>query len=231
MKNLEHKSPFKREIDRADKQLQRTSKIFEKVNLLYESGNIEGAFECAFDFSSAAENLTWTAREMPAYTGNPQARKRIEQGLIDHFPVRLGYTPEGWFGVIIPALLPKKRHGSPVIFGDSLFFAMRKFFWDKLQQKRYKDCTIIYRHVYHRDRPERQYRDHDNIEIKATLDTIAFYVMYDDSPLKCRHYYTTAVGDENRTEIFVVPQNEFRDWLDYADIHTNEEVILYENLP
>jgi len=187
MENSENKTPFKMEIDCAEKQIHRASKALEKVDLLLESGNLQGALDCAFDFSSAVEKLLWTAREMPACTGHPLARKKIKQSEKDHLPVRIGFTPEGWFGLIIPALLPKKYKGTPVIFEYPLYYAMEEFFRHKLPRKRYKDCVIIFRHIYQRDRPERRYRDHDNIEVKTVIDIVAYYVMYDDGPLKFRH--------------------------------------------
>jgi len=67
--------------------------------------------------------------------------------------------------------------------------------------------------VYRYDRSERQHRDHDNIECNKITDLIAFYVMYDDSPRFCNHYYCTAVGNEDETQVFVVPQSGYLNWL------------------
>ena len=48
---------------------------------------------------------------------------------------------------------------------------------------------MIFRHVYDRNRPEREYRDHDNIELNTVVDAIAMFFLVDDTPLECRHYY------------------------------------------
>jgi len=169
-----------------------------------------------------------TARQLPAYTGNPQAQKMTDQIIANNIPVRIGFTPEGWFAVIIPALLPKKQKGSADYIRGFLYPAMGEFFRGK-QPVRYTDCVLIFRHIYQRDRPERRYRDHDNIEINMVADIIALYVLFDDSPLSCFHYYCSAPGDENKTEIFVVPKNEFAAWKTNVNMQENKTLILYEN--
>ena len=97
---------------------------------------------------------------------------------------------------VIPTLLPKKQKGSVDYIRDYLYLAMGEFFRGK-QPVRYTDCVLIFRHIYRHDRPERRYRDHDNIEVNAVTDVIALYVLFDDSPLHCSHYYCSAPGNDN----------------------------------
>ena len=229
MKTTENQSPFKKEINYALNQLKKTMDLFNEMNDKLENGDIEGAYASALSFADSAEKLTLTARQLPAYTGNPQAQKMCNQIIADNVPVNIGFTPESWFGVVIPTLLPKKQKGSVDYIRDYLYLAMKEFFRGK-NPVRYTDCVLIYRHVYRRDRPERRYRDHDNIEINAVTDIIALYVLYDDSPLHCSHYYCSAPGDDNRTEILVVPQKEFGTWLSDANAHKNKALVLLENL-
>jgi hypothetical protein len=229
MKTTENQSPFKKELLYAEKQLKKTHDSLEAVKQKLANGDITGAYTSALFFADAAEKLTLTARQLPAYTGNPQAQKMCNQIIADNVPVNIGFTPEGWFGVNIPTLLPKKQKGSVDYIRDYLYLAMKNFFRGK-NPVRYTDCVLTYRHIYRRDRPERRYRDHDNIEINAVTDIIALYVLYDDSPLHCSHYYCSAPGDDNWTEIMVVPQKEFGTWLSDANTHKNKAVVLLENL-
>ena len=185
-----------------------------------EAGYIEGAYCEAFNFADICEKLTLTARQLPAYTGNPQAQKISGHIISDNISVSIGFTPEGWFEAVIPALLPKKNKDSAEYICDFMYPAMQNFFRGK-KPVRYTDCIIIFRHIYRQDRPERQYRDHDNIEIKAVIDIIALYVLFDDSPLHCSHYYCSAPGNENRTEIFIVPRSEFGIWLANSKTYSN----------
>ena len=99
-------------------------------------------------------------------------------------PVEIGFTAEGWFSVRIPLLLPKKERGSAEYVRSILLPALKTFFAGR-PPVRFDNCVLIYRHVYAEDRPERQRRDHDNIEINMVSDCIALYVMTDDAPGLC----------------------------------------------
>lgn len=220
-------SSFKIQFDFAEKQYKQMGRTIEKMKLWFEIDDLDRAYFEAFDFANQSEQLTLSARNLPAYTGNPQANKLSEKVVDKNIPVRIGFTPEGWFGVVIPTLLPKKYKGSTDYIRGFLYSAMQNFFHGK-QPIRYDDCVIIFKHIYKHDRPERQYRDHDNIELNAVVDTVALYTMYYDAPLRCEHHYLSASGDDNRTEILVVPQSEFM--MCYANLKNqeNKELILYE---
>lgn len=93
----------------------------------------------------------------------------------------------------------------------------------------YSDCVLIYRHVYDSARPERAWRDHDNIEQNMVTDIIALYLLPDDAPARCAHFYCSAAGPADRTEVYVVPREQFPTWI-YAAFHDRlKEVPLYEN--
>lgn len=233
MQTTENISPFKKEILLADKQLRKTNEKMGIMKQRLEIGDLNGAYQDALKFAESSELLTLYARQLPAYNINPQMRKMSEQIMENNIPVRIGFTPERWFGIVMPTLLPKKNRGnknSSYYVCGFLYPAMQNFFRGK-QPVKYTDCVMIFRHIYQRDRPERQYRDHDNIEVKAVIDVIALYILFDDSPLRCSHYYCSAPGDENRTEVLVIPQNEFGAWIADAHTYKNKEVLLLENLP
>ena len=59
-------------------------------------------------------------------------------------------------------------------------------------------------------------------------DIVALYVMQDDAPLKCCHYYCSAAGESDRTEGYVVPRDEFAQWLILEKTIPEEGVKLYE---
>lgn len=87
---------------------------------------------------------------------------------------------------------------------------------------------LAYRHVYQRDRPERAYRDHDNIEVNMVTDIVTLYLLPDDAPRRCAHYYCSAAGDVDCTEVYVVPTSRFPVWLEAAQADDLEEKKLYE---
>ena len=225
-----NKSSFERSLEQADRRIRKVRNAFEDVRAHISRGNIDGAYSAAFEFADQAERLTLLARVLPAYTGHPRAKKKMEDAVLNVFPCEIGFTAEGWFCLRVPSLLPKKNHGSPAYISDPLYPAMARF-WRGKQPVRYPNNVLIFRHVYSRERPERQYRDHDNTELSMVADIVALYVMVDDSPLRCKHYYCSAPGLNDRSEVYVVPQIEFTRWLAQEEFIPDEGAKLYENLP
>ena len=224
------KSGFERCLDSADRRIGKVRAALEETQTHLLRGDMEGAYAAAFEFADQSERLTNLARVLPAYTGHPQAKEMMEDAIQKVFLVDIGFTAEGWFCMRLPALMPKKSTGSPAYLTDPLYPAMNRF-WRGKQPVRYPYNVTVFRHVYDRERPERQYRDHDNIELNRVLDIVALYVMADDSPIMCRHYYCSAPGPSDRTEVYVVPQDEFIRWLSQENIIPDEGVYLYENKP
>ena len=63
--------------------------------------------------------------------------------------------------------------------------------------------------MYNYQRPERLLRDHDNIELNAVVNVVAFYLLCSDSPQYLEHYYCAARGEADATEVYLVPQDDF----------------------
>lgn len=197
---------------------------------LAETGQMDKANELAFVLAREVEHLALTTRALPTYTGDPQAEAIVAEMLEETIPIQIGFTQQGWFGVSMPMLLPKKAGGSKEYVRSLLYPVMRRFFYGK-EPIIYPNCVIIYRHVYDRARPERGYRDHDSLEVKAVTDVVALYVMKDDSALRCHHYYCSTAGDSERTEIYVLHQSELPEWLAAEKTFPDSGVKLLKNYP
>lgn len=218
---------FQKALDKIDAKIQELHEQAFSVRRSYQDGNIKQAYESALRLEEVSEKTVLLTRALPAYTGNPKARLETENLIKLSIPIEIGFTKEGWFSLRIPALLPKKDAGSADYIRSSLYLAMREFFLDS-QPVRYNDCVLIYRHIYARDRPERKKRDHDNIEVNMVSDIVAMYVLPDDGPSVCSHYYCSAQGQSDRTEVYVVPQCEFTGWLENEKQMPEQGVKLYE---
>ena len=218
---------FQKALDKIDAKIQELHEQAFSVRRSYQDGNIKQAYESALRLEEVSEKTVLLTRALPAYTGNPKARLETENLIKLSIPIEIGFTKEGWFSLRIPALLPKKDAGSADYIRSSLYLAMREFFLDS-QPVRYNDCVLIYRHIYARDRPERKRRDHDNIEVNMVSDIVAMYVLPDDGPSVCSHYYCSTQGQSDRTEVYVVPQCEFTGWLENEKQMPEQGVKLYE---
>ena len=61
----------------------------------------------------------------------------------------------------------------------------------------------------------------------ARVEEIILDVMTDDAPLRCRHYYCSAAGSTERTEVYVVPEQDFMRWYEAEKNFPDEGVKLH----
>ena len=223
-------SKFFKGLRNAEMRLRRAEKELERTKHLATTGDMTGAFGTAFAFEAEVEKLVLLARTLPAHTGHPHARELSDQLMLHAIPVEMGYAASGWFCLKIPALLPKKESGSPVYIQEYLYPAMRLFFQGK-PPTLYQRCVMAFRNIYSKDRPERSYRDHDNIEYNMVADIVALYLLPDDAPRWCSHFYCSAAGTEDQTEVYIIPHDLFPDWLEEERNDRLKEEPLYETPP
>lgn len=224
---MESRNTFKSQFERLRNKEKTLRARVAAMEYYLDEEDRESYFRQALLIEECAEQLTLAARTLPSYIGHPDAEAQVEAILKQEIPVEIGYTKEGWFLVRIPMLLPKKSKGSTDYIRSFLYPAMRDFFVEK-PPVRYREAVLIYRHVYDRRRPERQMRDHDNIEINMVSDIVAMYVMPDDGPAVCAHYYCSAAAEQERTEVYVVPKGDFPTWLSGEAAMPDGGVELYE---
>lgn len=208
----------------------KVTKLWNQLSLVKDfcqGHQMQMAYEQALKLEETAERLVLLTRVLPAYTGSNVAGMEVENTIKLCIPVDMEFTTEGWFRLCIPALLPKKGSGSADYIRSFLYPAMQEYFQGK-EPVRFTDCVLVYRHVYSRDRPERRMRDHDNIETNMVSDIVAMYVMPDDAPSVCSHYECSVVGEDDRTEVYVVPRTDFSQWLSQENEGGGEEENVYE---
>lgn len=226
---MSNKSPLIKTLDQIDVGIKRMKEHSAAARWFLDADNPTSAYEKTLKLAAQAERTTLLTRVLPAYTGNPRCFDDIEAVKKENVPVEIGFTAEGYFCVRMPTLLPKKASGTVDYIRGYMYPAMKEFF-DGKNPIRYKDCVLIFRHVYSRDRPERSMRDHDNIEVNAVSDIVALYVLPDDHPNITTHYYCSAQGPEDRTEIYVVPKHNFPMWFVDEKALPDKGVKLYENI-
>lgn len=201
---MKAETTYMKTLGKIEAKLTRMKEQASAVRWFYENGNLPESYNRALRLEELSEQTVLLTRVLPAYTGAAGATVQTDAIISDTIPVEVGFTAEGWFSVRIPALLPKKASGSADYIRSYLYPAMRKFF-DGKPPVRFRDCVLAYRHVYDRSRPERAMRDHDNIETNMVTDILALYVLPDDHPAVCSHYYCSAAGSEDRTEVYMLP--------------------------
>ena len=222
-------SYFQIQLDRAIKEAERLVKTLYAVKTDYADKRMEDALEKSVSAARIAESVTLKTRALPAHTGHPQADAMVQNAIEEAVPVEMGFTEKGWFSLRMPILLPRKEKSSRSYLRGFLYPALEKFSHGK-EKIRYRNCVLIFRHVYDRNRPEREYRDHDNIELNTVVDAIAMFFLVDDTPQECRHYYCSAAGENEMTEVYIVPRADFESWLGLEKEPEKLRKKLYKNL-
>ena len=205
-------SYFRIQLDSAIKEAEKLLKQLNAVKANQAERKMEAALEKSVTAARIAEFVALKVRALSAHTGHPQAEAMLQEVIAEAVPVEMGFTEEGWFCLRMPILLPRKEKSSRSYLRGFLYPALERFTYGK-PKIRYRNCVLIFRHVYDRNRPEREYRDHDNIELNTDVDAIAMFFLVDDTPLECRHYYCSAAGEAEMTEVYIVPRGDFESWL------------------
>lgn len=153
-------SSFARTLTKLERLMAKLDMAVSNTRCMFGVKNMELTYDVSLRVAELMEKAVLVARALPAYTGAPDAAMMVARQTASVVPVEIGFTDEGWFSLRMPMLLPKKEHGSADYIRSILFPEMQRFFHNQAPC-RFKDCVLIYRHVYSRDRPERQRRDHD----------------------------------------------------------------------
>jgi len=184
----------------------------EAAEALIAEGKDEEAMALLESVPLQSKAMILSMKDFLEASGDPEAREKVARIMADEFPVRIGFTEQGWFGVHMMPLAKTPDSASKEFVREILTPALKQFFSDK-PTIRYPECVVCFRHVYDRNFPESGKRDYNNAEVKLAKDLVAMYVMRDDSPRYCDTHYMSAPGKEPHTEIYVVPRAEYPNWL------------------
>lgn len=196
----------------AEKLINKAEDSLKKINTMIAQDNKEGLWEELFNYENLCEKIVNNGRLLPIMSGR-NAKDIINNTIIEENNLNIEYTQEGWFYVKIPSLLPKKEKGDPSYIRTTLNVGMKDFFSKNEKKKFESNVVMIFKHNYSKERTYREYRDHDNIELNSVVDMIALYVLIDDSPMKAKHFYCSAIEDTDSTEVFIIPQTDLKKWL------------------
>lgn len=158
-----------------------------------------------------AERIACRLRNLlSASTGVPKREYLLKAG--EEHGIEIGYA-DGIFEVTLPRLLPKKKTRQSSLFLTEPLHAALEQYAGEHPTPRFRECVICISHVYGHDLPDWCLLDYDNLQQKQILDTVALYVMLDDSGLLCDAYNTTELGEKDCTRIYVMEKGRFGKWL------------------
>jgi len=199
---------FDEQLLEAQKQQQKVQESLYLTIGLENKCQFDSAYEEATRFVLATEKLSVIGRELLPSSGHPKAKEKVNELIAEAVPVSMEFTPEGWFKMSFPAMLPSKKQGNTDYIYGILYPAMQRF-RQSGPPVYFGSSVFILRHVYDYRNPVRLFRDHDNIEVNAVVDSMALFMLRSDGPMELEHYYCTARSESSCTEAYLVPQEDF----------------------
>lgn len=200
------------DVKKAKKLISSTSKAISEVEDLLTSNDRDKLMAAIYRYSNKAEKLTNHARLLPIATGSPTAKEDVFDIVINETNTNIEVY-ENKICIDIPSLLPKKESGTPSYIRTIVDAAFKKYIKNNGPLTKMDDVVLVFQHCYSAAREEREYRDHDNIELNAVIDIIALYALVDDAAMKCKHYYCSRKDQNDHTKIFVMKPKDFINWL------------------
>ena len=87
--------------------------------------------------------------------------------------------------------------------------------------------------MYDERLPKSRIRDHDNMEEKQVVDALGMFFLQSDGGLFLNTYHVSVISNQDRTVLFLMPQEWFPSWLQKensgTDISKKSAVVSVEN--
>ena len=115
--------------------------------------------------------------------------------------------------ITLPGLMPKRNKRVNTTFLTDPLYASLDAYTRKYPLPHFTECVVCFSHVFDRNLSARRIRDYDNLECKQLLDTVASFLMTDDSGLYCDAYHTTEFGSKDCTVLTIMEKSAFPEWL------------------
>ena len=115
--------------------------------------------------------------------------------------------------IALPGLMPKRTKRVNTTFLTDPLHAALEAYTKGHDLPHFRQCVVCFSHVFDKSLSDRRVRDYDNLECKQLLDTVAGFLMADDSGLFCDAYHTTEFGERDCTILAVMEKSRFPGWL------------------
>ena len=123
-------------------------------------------------------------------------------------------TKEEWFCLRMPLIISKKN-GYSVKYVENRIRAALEDFWNYRPRMgfSYDKAVIVFHHMYG---PKRNLWEHcvpADCEVECVIRMIFVHVLHQIFPISFRHYHCCSLGEEELTEVYVMPISDFDKWL------------------
>lgn len=175
--------------------------------------------ELSIDAAQHAERIACSLRNL-IFAANLVARPLLMEKTAEIHRITIIHT-DSRVEITLPGLMPKRTKRVNTTFLTDPLHASLESYTKKHTLPHFTDCVVCFSHVFDQTLPTRRIRDYDNLECKQILDTVAGFLMTDDSGLFCDAYHTTELGDRDCTILTIMEKKEFPGWLAETENRSN----------
>lgn len=208
------KEYFDHALDRAIGRAARILDDLRFIRQMHREGQKETVYKYTLGMVEDVENMTRNARELVLSQRTPTGVEDVRRIVDDHYKIEMGFTQEGWFCLRMPLIIPKKN-GYSVKYVENRLRAALEDFWNCRPHMNfpYNDAVIVFHHMYARSRNPWEYCVPADSEVECVIRLIFVYVLHQMFQISFRHYHCCSIGEEERTEVYVMPISDFDKWL------------------
>ncbi|MBR2401492.1 MAG: hypothetical protein IKB01_01815 [Lachnospiraceae bacterium] len=182
----------------------------DKIRNELSEKDYDAVYESTCKLIRQLEKITVDARSLPLGLGfNPAKKKTF--GNLD--AANMFFEEENHIlHITMESLLPSRDIGSTNLeyLRDTYYNAFYERFKDGKFKVYENKVVIVFVQIYANNAPM---RDNDNSETKVITDLISTFSLIDDNPYWCNQYFLSEKGEYTHTEIFVVPESQFVEFL------------------
>lgn len=188
----------------------------DKIDVYIESNR---TFYLTSELIQNLDFLTKISRQLPFemcinHINSKDVYDIMDKVIVESAGIEVDYISDGWLGIRLPALPPKRKQFHSRYLFEPLNIALSRFFETQMFLDKRK-MVLVYRFVYSDTVPTNMYLDYDNLELKMLTDVIASHTTMTDAPYRLNSYCCSAQGEETHMEIFLIPLEDFPSWLEY----------------
>jgi len=168
--------------------------------------------ELSMDAALRAERIACSLRNL-IYAANLIPKPVLMEKTAQAHGISIAHK-EGMVEITLPGLMPKRiRRVNTTFLTDPLHASLEAYAREQTLP-RFRECVVCFSHVFDRSLSSKRTRDYDNLECKQLLDTVAAFLMIDDSGLYCDAYHTTEFAQKDYTMLTIMDKSRFPAWLD-----------------
>lgn len=199
------------------------------IRELYRADKQEQAYGFSLMTVKATEELALNVRHLAVSLNASDAEKDVPRMVDQTYKVEIGFTEHEYFCMRIPLLIPGKDDYSLRYLKNNLSAVLNRFF-EYRQQMNSSQSIVVFCHVYDIKRSPWERVVPADAEVECVIKVLFQYVFRDAYAVDFRHYHCCAIGEGERTEVYVVPLSEFGRWFIQETIIPEKGWKLYDSI-